>query len=775
MAILNQKRILNLIPKTSAPVTIHVSQGDVGTEIEFTLVKGDELFVNTGNLTASVHGVRKDGANFGPFTCVLSGSTVTFPLHSEMTAVKGSALAEIVLVDNGGNKVGSANFGILVEESVFPLGVTYDNDVSVYESILAYVQSIPAQVVEDYTSKINAVQNNLNTEISARTSADVLINTRIDNIIAPSGEAPSAAEVQDARVGANGVTYNTLGEAIRGQVSKNVNDNIGYSGITFNTLKERLDSEIMALRAYDNMQYFKVMALASGGAPISSTNRIVMPFLQFVGKYPMIGIDSLDYDFRIIYYSKPKLDSQYYVGQSSWKIPVTAAELYDFDSEYENNYFTLLIRRKDNADITESELETLPTKIIYFGKKDRFYPEFMSGDSIDFNSLDIVTKFCAIGGSTAFNTVLNAPDDFSGTFTLFNLPRIFRLYRTSGFITQILMSSTNRFWIRILKYERSAVNVYADWIVLKLTGIYSFENKNVAIIGDSVSTMYNNNAVELTITEEDVGVSLSAYITRYDVATGLTIDGYTFTEDDIGIEKTFTPRAEDVGKVVGLPNNYNPSGIKPWWYQMKQYAVFNAINVSWSGSSYSSHDENETNYKTSYAWHPAQIRKCGIRTAGTMNRTAPDYIILARGGNDWSHSPYDKLTDGYFNNYNWNYPVDDKVGDNYGFKEAIAKTVQALRAAYPTSKILICTWPMIHRINYGHFPPNNGTNSAVQFNDAIREAAEFLGLGLIELDKAGITFENFADYARDTPPVHPNNDGHLLLCEKAVAEINAQF
>ena len=60
MAILNQKRILNLIPKTSAPVTIHVSQGDVGTEIEFTLVKGDELFVNTGSLTASVHGVRED-------------------------------------------------------------------------------------------------------------------------------------------------------------------------------------------------------------------------------------------------------------------------------------------------------------------------------------------------------------------------------------------------------------------------------------------------------------------------------------------------------------------------------------------------------------------------------------------------------------------------------------------------------------------------------------------------------------------------------------------
>lgn len=240
MAILNQKRILNLIPKISAPVTLHVSQGDVGTEIEFTLVKGDELFVNTGNLTASVHGVREDGANFGPFTCTLSGSKVTFPLHSEMTAAKGSALAEIVLVDNGGNKVGSANFGILVEQSVFPLGVTYDNDASVYESILAYVQTIPAQVVSDYTSKINeeatarknavnAVQNNLDNEINARTSADTLINTRIDEIIAPSGQAPSAAEVQDIRVKADGTSASTAGNAVREQVTELKNDLITHN------------------------------------------------------------------------------------------------------------------------------------------------------------------------------------------------------------------------------------------------------------------------------------------------------------------------------------------------------------------------------------------------------------------------------------------------------------------------------------------------------------------------------------------------------------------
>lgn len=41
------------------------------------------------------------------------------------------------------------------------------------------------------------------------------VNERIDNIIG--GDAPSAAEVTDARLGENGLTYSTLGDAIRGQ------------------------------------------------------------------------------------------------------------------------------------------------------------------------------------------------------------------------------------------------------------------------------------------------------------------------------------------------------------------------------------------------------------------------------------------------------------------------------------------------------------------------------------------------------------------------------
>ena len=244
------------------------------------------------------------------------------------------------------------------------------------------------------------------------------------------------------------------------------------------------------------------------------------------------------------------------------------------------------------------------------------------------------------------------------------------------------------------------------------------------------------------ITEADVGVSLSAYLTYYDVNAGLRLGGHTFTSDEIGTEVTFTPTSDDVGKVIGLPLNYNANTVTTWWEVARKELGFRPIPVCWSGASVTSHEAGTSTRKTAHAWHEAQIRKCGIRRPGSMDRIAPDVIILYRGTNDFSHSPYTLLTEDYFKGPNWEYPTTDAVPGGYGFLEGLSMTIGGLREAYPNARIILCTLNSFKRVGYSHFPMNNGINSLPEYNNAIRAAADFFGCGLIELDKCGITFEN---------------------------------
>ena len=797
MAILNQKRILNLIPKVSAPVTLHVSQGDVGTEIQFTLVKGDELFVDTGNLTASVHGIRHDGANFGVFACTLSGSTVSFPLHSEMSAIKGEALAEIVLVDSQGNKVGSANFGIMVEESVFPLGVTYDNDVSVYESILAYVQTIPAQVVEDYTSKINAevtarknavsaVQSNLNTEINARTNADVLINARIDEIIAPSGEAPSAAEVQDARIGADGVTYSNLGNAIRIQntdirtqidlrkevfIEKpSINlFSVGYINAADGSYKTTLDTRIciypeklhgaiysgieaindfeFTLSAWDENDNFLGVYTTTGEFVNSSTNvkwlrSIIFPnknyYYSVTVRYSLNTSTPLsinDAENILLYTSKIKNNED------------SIEEL--FNNKYHQYYgINWMVGGIVNGIINENSKRARSITI-----------RALKGDKI--SSINPSIEF---GGAVynAYSSSNDAEHTYVGALKAFGsddyiIEEDCWLRIVARFIDQRDISDSD------LQAIRNSI-IYYDCGHF----ITDMRGASVAIIGGSVDTHGNipniqyPNAVEITITDEDIGKTLKAYPTYYDLQKGLVVGNHTIVSGDIGNELTFVPVNSDVGKSIGMPNNFNDDGMGVWWIIAQRYYNYIPIPVCWSGSSISDHNEDVLQTRTSGAFHPAQIRKCGTRIPGTNERIAPDIIIISgRATNDYSHAPYCKIEDDDYpiNQVPFVYPTTDKVGNDYYIKRAYIKTIRDLQAAYPNTIIVLSTLGFNDRVSHTTGSvPDNGTNTLMQFNKAIREVADFMGCEVIETYLDGINEINLSSYTSDG--THLTQIGH---------------
>jgi len=296
----------------------------------------------------------------------------------------------------------------------------------------------------------------------------------------------------------------------------------------------------------------------------------------------------------------------------------------------------------------------------------------------------------------------------------------------------------------------------------------------IAVLGASNSTKINRNEVEITVEPEDVGVSLSAYATYYDIGT--TIGGYTIASSDVGTELTFIPTESDIGKQIGKPNNYaGNNNVKTWWMHLEEQFNCEVIPVCWSGSGMSSHEESVDRYKCAHSWHDSQIRKCGIRTPGTMNRTAPDLIISWRTGNDVTHEPYCTITENYFENVNWEYPETDlKEDGTYGYLEALSLTIKKLRAAYPLTPIVLGGAVFIKRVDYDNFPCTNGIHNFPAYNAAIKKAADFFGVHTLDFDKVNITFENiYPNYATDSSitPVHANNAGHALYAKQVIKDL----
>lgn len=320
----------------------------------------------------------------------------------------------------------------------------------------------------------------------------------------------------------------------------------------------------------------------------------------------------------------------------------------------------------------------------------------------------------------------------------------------------------------------------------------SIRGKRVAIFGDSISTHGDPgtgpmaNAPEIEITEQDVGVELCAYVTFYDVKAGLEIAGRKFTEADIGREVTFVPTKSDVGKVIGIPNNYYKNEVPVWWTVAAEKLGFTPIVACWSGCSITSHEKADPIRFCSWGWHPSEIRKCGVRVPGTMKREAPDAIIIYRCTNDFSHPPYTRLTEGYFENPEFSYPKDDYLGTDpkdgspiYGFLEGLVITVQKLRETYPNAQIFICTPNVFKRVIFDRYPTRNGFNTLPQYARAIRQAADFLGCGVIDFAKDGITFENCYSegYITDSEvkPTHPGPKGHARMAKQAILDLSRQW
>lgn len=133
-AIATQTIELDLTPGGVSPF-LYVSQGDYGTRnLVFNLtLNGQPYIIPSTVTTVSLEGITKGGNMFN-VTCSFSDSTVMASLTADMTADIGMDICQVVLKIAGGERLGTANFFIVVEQSPTTIKVLYGN---VYWSDLA--------------------------------------------------------------------------------------------------------------------------------------------------------------------------------------------------------------------------------------------------------------------------------------------------------------------------------------------------------------------------------------------------------------------------------------------------------------------------------------------------------------------------------------------------------------------------------------------------------------------------------------------------------------
>jgi len=258
---------LNMTPSGVMPV-LYVSQYDVGRPLGMVVYNGGEA-VDLSTYTVTIEGTRTDGT---PITAAVTtdGNIGGFATTATMTNKADCYQAKMVIADSSGNRVASLAFVLMVTPKTMDENAeSIEEDKSLYQQYTGTVQTLIAEIRSDLAAEVTrakaaeaslrsadaSIQSSLASETSARQSADqtltanlasevsarqtadsnlqsaiaseastrstqdASLQSQINQLIAPEGEAPSAAEVENARVGADGTTYTTLGDAIRGQVT----------------------------------------------------------------------------------------------------------------------------------------------------------------------------------------------------------------------------------------------------------------------------------------------------------------------------------------------------------------------------------------------------------------------------------------------------------------------------------------------------------------------------------------------------------------------------
>lgn len=290
------------------------------------------------------------------------------------------------------------------------------------------------------------------------------LKQRVDNISnLPDGSTTADAELVDIRVGANGVTYSSAGEAVREQFKGNdekinslkedlVAQNSIYNGGLFDYVYNLLDG-----KEWEHGSW-------SSSKPTDVSNRIRTGIINIVGLPPIFPVRVQD-GYLWNYYA---FDGTAVGAGRPWK------ESGDFNFANAGNptKISILVKNKDDSEIIN--IDDVASKIsVVFSLFDSFYKDLQminSGSLADYKNL---TGFYGCGSSSISN-ITDLPPNISTGFILRN-EQIKNGNIVFG-VFQIIQSRYGEIATRFI----TTSGVADDWTILRTKSI------EMVSIGDSI-------------------------------------------------------------------------------------------------------------------------------------------------------------------------------------------------------------------------------------------------------------------------------------------------
>lgn len=349
-------------------------------------------------------------------------------------------------------KKADGTYGSEIPISALAENITWDNSHTLMD-ILGYIDtstSVQAQINNLVGTKAN--QNDLN-----------ILQTRVDNIITPTGEAPSAAEVQDARIGADGITYDTVGNAIREQIS-NLN----------NVMRKYIFDKTISI----NATWIRASINTDGSLNTNTTWRLSTSEMIEITDDVVIIIDA-GYAAQYALYN----------GDGSF-----------IERKTLTSGMTLDVGMYVRFSIYKSQEATTDDPRSFFNHISMEYVSYKTLNPSDYGSLlaNVKDDLIAIAANNAWN---DAPwtngISVTGIF-------ISRRYSWNYNLQEYIVINTGLKWHRII--NRTNGSVYRDW-----TTDNTLQPMKILALGDSICAGYRNGGKgfvgDLGLPYKNIGVS----------------------------------------------------------------------------------------------------------------------------------------------------------------------------------------------------------------------------------------------------------------------------